>query len=55
MTAVVLGIGENKLRVVAPSVGGGFGCKLKVALSKSTRIHINLLITINNSIRRTIC
>ena len=30
MTAVVLGIGENKLRVVAPSVGGGFGCKLNV-------------------------
>ena len=30
MTAVVLGIPENKLRVVAPSVGGGFGCKLNV-------------------------
>jgi len=30
MTSVVLGIGENKLRVVAPSVGGGFGCKLNV-------------------------
>ena len=30
MTAVTLGIGENKLRVVAPSVGGGFGCKLNV-------------------------
>ncbi len=30
MTAVTLGIPENKLRVVAPSVGGGFGCKLNV-------------------------
>ena len=30
MTAVTLGIPEHKLRVVAPSVGGGFGCKLNV-------------------------
>ena len=30
MTAVTLGIAEHKLRVVAPSVGGGFGCKLNV-------------------------
>ncbi len=30
MTAVTLGIPEHKLRVVAPSVGGGFGCKLDV-------------------------
>ena len=30
MTAVTLGIGENKLRVVAPAVGGGFGSKLNV-------------------------
>ncbi len=30
MTAVTLGVPENKLRVVAPSVGGGFGCKLNV-------------------------
>ena len=30
MTAVTLGIPENKLRVVAPAVGGGFGSKLDV-------------------------
>jgi carbon-monoxide dehydrogenase large subunit len=30
MTAVTLGIPEHKLRVVAPSVGGGFGSKLNV-------------------------
>ena len=30
MTAVTLGIPEHKIRVVAPSVGGGFGCKLNV-------------------------
>jgi aerobic carbon-monoxide dehydrogenase large subunit len=30
MLAVVTGIGEHKLRVVAPSVGGGFGSKLNV-------------------------
>ena len=30
MVALTLGIGENKIRVVAPSVGGGFGSKLNV-------------------------
>lgn len=30
MTAVVLGIPEHKIRVVAPAVGGGFGSKLNV-------------------------
>ncbi|MEX2628059.1 MAG: xanthine dehydrogenase family protein molybdopterin-binding subunit [Ilumatobacteraceae bacterium] len=30
MTAITLGIGEHQLRVVAPSVGGGFGSKLNV-------------------------
>lgn len=30
LVAGMLGIAENKLRVVAPEVGGGFGCKLNV-------------------------
>ena len=30
MTAVTLGIPEHKIRVIAPAVGGGFGCKLNV-------------------------
>ena len=30
MLALGLGISETKLRVVAPAVGGGFGCKLNV-------------------------
>ena len=30
MLALVTGIGEHKLRVIAPDVGGGFGCKLNV-------------------------
>ena len=30
MAALTLGIPEHQLRVVAPSVGGGFGCKLNV-------------------------
>ena len=30
MTALTLGIPEHLMRVVAPSVGGGFGCKLNV-------------------------
>ncbi|MDG2907838.1 MAG: xanthine dehydrogenase family protein molybdopterin-binding subunit [Acidimicrobiales bacterium] len=30
MAALTLGIPEQKLRVIAPSVGGGFGCKLNV-------------------------
>ncbi len=30
MTAITLGIPEHKVRVVAPSVGGGFGSKLNV-------------------------
>jgi carbon-monoxide dehydrogenase large subunit len=30
MVAVTLGVSENQLRVVAPSVGGGFGSKLDV-------------------------
>lgn len=30
LLAGMLGIHENKLRVVAPEVGGGFGCKLNV-------------------------
>ena len=30
MTALTLGIPEQKLRIVAPAVGGGFGCKLNV-------------------------
>ena len=30
MVASTLGIPEHQLRVVAPSVGGGFGCKLNV-------------------------
>jgi aerobic carbon-monoxide dehydrogenase large subunit len=30
MLAVVTGIGEHKLRVIAPDVGGGFGSKLQV-------------------------
>ncbi len=28
--AIMLGLAENKVRVVAPEVGGGFGCKLNV-------------------------
>lgn len=36
MTAVTLGIGENKLRVVAPAVGGGFGSKLNVYAEEIT-------------------
>src|SRR5581483_8536016 len=28
--AIMLGMAENKLRVIAPEVGGGFGCKLNV-------------------------
>ena len=28
ITAFVLGIPENKLRVISPDVGGGFGCKI---------------------------
>lgn len=28
--ALMLGIAENKLRVITPEVGGGFGCKLNV-------------------------
>jgi aerobic carbon-monoxide dehydrogenase large subunit len=28
--AIMLGVAENKVRVVAPEVGGGFGCKLNV-------------------------
>jgi len=30
MLALVTGIGEHKIRVIAPDVGGGFGCKLNV-------------------------
>jgi carbon-monoxide dehydrogenase large subunit len=30
MLALTVGVSETKLRVVAPSVGGGFGCKLNV-------------------------
>ena len=30
MAALTLGMPEQKLRVIAPSVGGGFGCKLNV-------------------------
>ncbi len=30
MVALGLGISETKLRVIAPAVGGGFGCKLNV-------------------------
>jgi carbon-monoxide dehydrogenase large subunit len=30
MLALTCGVSETKLRVVAPSVGGGFGCKLNV-------------------------
>ncbi len=30
MLALTVGVPETKLRVVAPSVGGGFGCKLNV-------------------------
>lgn len=30
MVAQMLGLPENKLRVVSPEVGGGFGCKLNV-------------------------
>jgi len=28
--AAILGLAENKVRVVAPEVGGGFGCKLNI-------------------------
>jgi aerobic carbon-monoxide dehydrogenase large subunit len=28
--ALMLGVAENKIRVIAPEVGGGFGCKLNV-------------------------
>lgn len=30
MSAITLGIPEHQMRVVAPAVGGGFGCKLNV-------------------------
>ena len=30
MAAITLGLPEQKVRVIAPSVGGGFGCKLDV-------------------------
>ncbi len=44
LLALVLGIPEHKLRVVAPEVGGGFGCKLNVYAEEALMAFIAMRI-----------
>jgi carbon-monoxide dehydrogenase large subunit len=36
----MIGVAENKLRIVAPEVGGGFGCKLNVYAEEALICHL---------------
>jgi aerobic carbon-monoxide dehydrogenase large subunit len=47
--AEMLKIGENKLRVIAPEVGGGFGCKLNVYAEEALVAH--LAMTLNRPVK----
>ncbi|MGA7873333.1 MAG: xanthine dehydrogenase family protein molybdopterin-binding subunit [Candidatus Binatus sp.] len=38
--AEMLRLGENKIRVIAPEVGGGFGCKLNVYAEEALTAHL---------------
>ncbi len=40
MLALVLGFPEHRLRVIAPEVGGGFGCKLNVYREEALLAHL---------------
>jgi aerobic carbon-monoxide dehydrogenase large subunit len=62
MTAVVTGIPEHKIRVIAPSVGGGFGSKLNVyaeemlavGLAKKTGVPVRWTETRSEAAQATI-
>ena len=40
MLALVLGFPEHRIRVIAPEVGGGFGCKLNVYREEALLAHL---------------
>jgi aerobic carbon-monoxide dehydrogenase large subunit len=40
--AGVLGLGENRVRVIAPEVGGGFGCKLNFYREEALLAHLSM-------------
>src|SRR5262249_46699375 len=40
--AEMLGLGEHHIRVIAPEVGGGFGCKLNVYAEKALVAHLSI-------------
>jgi aerobic carbon-monoxide dehydrogenase large subunit len=47
--ADMLKLGENKIRVIAPEVGGGFGCKLNVYAEEALVSH--LAMTLNRPVK----
>ena len=47
--AEMLRIGENKIRVIAPEVGGGFGCKLNVYAEEALTAY--LAMTLNRPVK----
>jgi aerobic carbon-monoxide dehydrogenase large subunit len=42
LIAQMLGLDENRVRVVAPEVGGGFGCKLNVYAEEALVSHVSM-------------
>jgi aerobic carbon-monoxide dehydrogenase large subunit len=42
--AEMLGLGENRVRVIAPEVGGGFGCKLNVYGEEALTGYLSMLL-----------
>jgi len=42
--AEMLRIGENKIRVIAPEVGGGFGCKLNVYAEEALTAYLAMML-----------
>jgi aerobic carbon-monoxide dehydrogenase large subunit len=44
LLAGVLGVGEHHLRVVAPEVGGGFGCKLQMYAEEALMGYVSMQI-----------
>ncbi|MEP7352095.1 MAG: xanthine dehydrogenase family protein molybdopterin-binding subunit [Acidobacteriota bacterium] len=44
LVAQMLGLEENRMRVVAPEVGGGFGCKLNVYAEEALMCYVSMKI-----------
>src|SRR5207244_12868436 len=44
LVAQMLGVAENRMRVITPEVGGGFGCKLNVYAEEALACFVSMKI-----------